>query len=370
MFVEKLTSRILKSLFVFHEDNYDEARFGPLQKDSTLKRLRQKLKGIFRRCGLYRVEDVFNPGNQRQWEGWVPHFPELNWLYSVFADEQSRNLLVDVIAYRIMGFHHVRLPLSTPEYWAAKIKNLSGGDGEKIRCSDGHFELELQDFSSLGFPVRLFLPPAGHFITFQLEQYCCPRLGVRVRPGDIVIDAGVCWGDTAMYFAHKTGPEGRVYGFEFVPENLSILHRNLGLNPELSKRVEIVPHPVWSLSGVVMGHSCQGPGAKALPEAGEAGSLPTSLSIDDLVSSRQIPSVNFIKMDIEGAEFEALKGARQTIEKHRPELAICVYHSNDDFTRLARFVDGLGLGYRFSLGHFTAHAEETVLYATARHSNV
>jgi len=363
-FTEKLALKVLDSLYEFHEENYDEARYGPMKDELSLAWLRRFLKRTFRRLGFYRIEDLFNANHLRQWKRWSPYFGELEWLHATLTDDESKSLLVDLVAYHIMGFRHVRLPLSTPGYWAAKTESLTVGNGEKIRCSDGNFELVLQDFSSLGFPIRMYLPPSGHFITFKLGQYCCQRLNVRVHPGDIVIDAGVCWGDTVMHFAHEVGPEGRVYGFEFVPENLGILRRNLELNPELSKRVEIVPHPVWSSSGVDMGYSAPGPGAKAQPRRGGEVGLPTSLSIDDHVSTAQLPSVDFIKMDIEGAEFEALKGARQTIEKYKPELAICVYHSIEDFTRLARYVDGLGLGYRFALGHFTSHAEETVLFAT------
>ena len=114
-----------------------------------------------------------------------------------------------------------------------------------------------------------------------------------------------------------------------------------------------------------MNFASSGPSAH-VKEAGESEFNHVSLSIDDAVSQYALPRVDFIKMDIEGAEFEALQGARQTIIQHRPDLALCVYHSAADFTRLADFVDELGLGYRFHLGHFTMHGEETVLYATAR----
>ena len=69
--------------------------------------------------------------------------------------------------------------------------------------------------------------------------------------------------------------------------------------------------------------------------------------------------------DTRGAEFAALEGARVTIESFRPSLALCVYHTPEDFVRLARFIDRLDLGYRLLLRHFTIHAEQTVLYAVA-----
>ena len=74
-------------------------------------------------------------------------------------------------------------------------------------------------------------------------------------------------------------------------------------------------------------------------------------------------SVDFIKMDIEGAESEALEGAKQTIRAFHPKLAISVYHKLDDFWTIPKYIDQLGMGYRFYLRHFTIHREETVLFA-------
>ena len=76
-----------------------------------------------------------------------------------------------------------------------------------------------------------------------------------------------------------------------------------------------------------------------------------------------LSKVNFIKMDIEGAELAALHGAEITLRQFRPKLAICVYHQLEDFWTIPQFLDGLDLGYRFYLRHFTAYGEETVLFA-------
>jgi hypothetical protein len=73
--------------------------------------------------------------------------------------------------------------------------------------------------------------------------------------------------------------------------------------------------------------------------------------------------IDFIKMDIEGAELPALKGAVKTIRKFKPKLAIAIYHSWDDFTGLPAFINSLDLGYRLFIGHYTIHAEETILFA-------
>jgi hypothetical protein len=69
-------------------------------------------------------------------------------------------------------------------------------------------------------------------------------------------------------------------------------------------------------------------------------------------------------MDIEGAEPFALRGAEQTLRKYKPNLAIAIYHSLSDFVKIPEYLSSLGLGYKFYLGHFTIHEEETILYAT------
>jgi FkbM family methyltransferase len=179
---------------------------------------------------------------------------------------------------------------------------------------------------------------------------------VGVRAGDVVIDGGGAWGDTALYFAHAAGPQGRVRTFEFEPANLERLRANLGLNPELAARVEIDERALWHASGERLAIVPFGPGTKIA--AGGELDVP-SAAIDDLGLER----VDFIKLDIEGAELAALRGARATLVRDRPRLAISLYHRPEDWTTIPRFLDGLGVGYRFSLGHFTVHTEETVLFA-------
>jgi hypothetical protein len=58
-----------------------------------------------------------------------------------------------------------------------------------------------------------------------------------------------------------------------------------------------------------------------------------------------------------------LHGAERTIRQHRPKLAICVYHKWEDFMTIPRYLESLHAGYRFALGHYSIHAEETVLFA-------
>ena len=96
----------------------------------------------------------------------------------------------------------------------------------------------------------------------------------------------------------------------------------------------------------------------------ENAQLYKTISIDDFVAQNKIEKINFIKLDIEGAELETLKGAAGTIEKYKPQLAICVYHKNSDFWEIPRFLKELVPEYELYLDHFiTSPLYETVLFA-------
>lgn len=76
--------------------------------------------------------------------------------------------------------------------------------------------------------------------------------------------------------------------------------------------------------------------------------------------------VSFIKLDIEGAEREALIGAVNVIKKYRPILAICAYHLQDDLLVLSDLIDSIGCGYQLYLRHYMLSAGDTVLYAVPK----
>ena len=91
--------------------------------------------------------------------------------------------------------------------------------------------------------------------------------------------------------------------------------------------------------------------------------MPTT-TIDEAATRSNALRVDFIKMDIEGSELSALRGAESTIRRWQPKLAISLYHRPEDFFSIPSWIDSLGIGYRLFLDHYSIHHEETVLYAT------
>ncbi|MGP4805453.1 FkbM family methyltransferase [Agrobacterium cavarae] len=74
----------------------------------------------------------------------------------------------------------------------------------------------------------------------------------------------------------------------------------------------------------------------------------------------------YIKMDIEGAELDAIAGARETIRRCTPNLAICVYHRPSDLWDIPRAVTDITANYRIYLRHYTESIYETVMYFVPR----
>ncbi|PLY06385.1 MAG: hypothetical protein C0625_09610 [Arcobacter sp.] len=83
-------------------------------------------------------------------------------------------------------------------------------------------------------------------------------------------------------------------------------------------------------------------------------------AIDNIIENHKI---DIIKMDIEGAEYFALKGSKNTIKKYSPKLAICLYHNYEDFLRIPLMIKELNKNYKFYLRHQSFGCTDTILFA-------
>jgi FkbM family methyltransferase len=297
-----------------------------------------------------------------------PLLPGLERTYDRLADAPSRDLLVKLFAYRWLGHERVRLPLPTADYHA-RIEELEGlaeeVPGLVARVPAREIPLAYMDLSGVGIPLRLLATPLAVYNIFCAEQYAHHLADgcICVREGDTVLDLGGCWGDTALDFSIRAGASGRIIAFEFLPQNLEILERNLQSNPSLGEQVRVLRRAAWSRTGNRLYFADRGPATLVTAERSAVFSQEVeTISIDDLVGQESL-GVDFIKMDIEGAELEALRGAERTLREQRPELAISLYHRLHDFVEIPDYLASLDLGYRFYLGNATIFESETVLFA-------
>ena len=74
--------------------------------------------------------------------------------------------------------------------------------------------------------------------------------------------------------------------------------------------------------------------------------------------------VTLVKMDVEGAEMSVLRGMKETITRHKPRLAVCVYHKHQDILEITSYLLSLVPEYKFYLRHYNSNETETVLFCT------
>jgi len=172
---------------------------------------------------------------------------------------------------------------------------------------------------------------------------------VRVRPGDIVLDCGANIG----VFSRQALAAGAslVVAIEPGPASVACLRRNL--DPEIAaRRVIVYPKGVWHREETLRLSTDENTSigdSLTLPRGPSGIDVPLT-PIDTLIRELALPRVDFIKMDIEGAEQEALMGARQTLERLRPRLAISAYHKGDDTVRIPALVRTARPDYRMAVG--------------------
>ena len=292
--------------------------------------------------------------------------------YALLADEASRRRLVDLLKLRVLGPYHAPLAVR-PETFRAKQTHADS----TLQIQAATFDVSDPWFTPLslyrvpvegGTPVTLHSHSVDVVSVYLLGQYSYAHEETRVavEPGDVVLDIGGCWGDTALYFASLVGPTGKVYTFEFDPESLRVLRENLALNPELAARVEVVERALWDRSGESLGFV----GAGRMTHVVEDGSAQAehevaTITLDDFTEQARLERIDFVKMDVEGAEPRVLSGARESLRRFQPKLAIAAYHGDDDLVRLPAMIESVGAGYRYYLDTASPLEDETVLFATA-----
>lgn len=274
-------------------------------------------------------------------------------------DSLSRMLFHALMRYRVGGHLHVRLPTNCVAYERARAL----ASAVPVTPSDlaiggpwplGHFELSFRGRS-------LKVDCMDIMTQFILGQYFFARDGVSIQPqpGDHVIDMGACVGDSSLAFAAAVGESGRVHAFDFCDAHLKAIAYNVAQNPWAPVTIHPMGLSDRCQDGSVLVGDVVRPGQTV-----DAMDHPPLSTLDTLVAAKTVERVDFIKMDIEGSELQALHGSVETLRRFRPRLALSLYHRPEDFYTIPEFLDSLGLGYRLFLDHYTIHHEETVLYAT------
>lgn len=145
--------------------------------------------------------------------------------------------------------------------------------------------------------------------------------GSFIKPGDVVFDIGAQAGFYTLLASKFTGVKGKIFSFEPFPENFKNIKRHLKLNN--IQNVKVLDLAISDRSGEIgfmVGTST------FTGTISESGTIKVKTeSLDNLLVTGEILPPNVIKIDIEGAEFLALSGAKNTLEKYRPIILLATH---------------------------------------------
>ena len=175
----------------------------------------------------------------------------------------------------------------------------------------------------------------------------------KLREGEIFLDVGSFNGDTIEQFIELTNRKyKKIIGFEANKKTFEYLTEKV----KQYSNVEILNIGAWNKKDVL--RFCDAGDGSSITECGTE--EVNVEKIDDVLNGEM---VSFIKMDIEGAEKRALLGARETIKKYKPRLAISIYHKVQDLYELPILIKEMVPEYKFRIRHYTHGWQDTVLYA-------
>lgn len=318
----------LTYLIMHNEDKYMET-VGNLYQDWHSKELEEKIMAVDPK-GII----VFGCGHDGQMINQLMNF----WGYSVsyFCDTYKYGKIVD--GKKVLSV--TKVIEECRDYLIVIASSIYG--------KEMYIELVQK-----GFPyTNILLPRYKYLYATRGKQYFDV---FRPQPEEIYIDAGTFNGGTVLDFIQwANGRYKKIYAFEPIDDMCKIICQTINDND--IHNIEILNSAVWNRKETIC-FTENGPGS----HVSNLGKVEVQgIDIDYIVKDEK---VTFIKMDVEGSELKALKGARNTIISNCPKLAICIYHKPLDVIEIASYILELVPQYRLYIRHYASNMWETVLYA-------
>lgn len=203
----------------------------------------------------------------------------------------------------------------------------------------------LGEFDALYHPVQ-------HTMYFPLDL--CP-----LSDHEVFVDCGAYDGDSIRSFLDKTRNSfQRIYSFEPDPTNFGKLEKEVALCPE-RESIALQRAAVGAQSGTV---TFSGDGNEA-SSVGKGDMVVNCVALDEVLSGAQ---PTYIKMDIEGAELDALNGACKIIQRYSPVLAVCSYHVQDHLWKIPLLIQSINPNYSFFLRPHLVEGWDLVCYGVPK----
>lgn len=187
--------------------------------------------------------------------------------------------------------------------------------------------------AGLGKGLELLLDPRfeTEYASGKYEQHVQEVLSQHLKRGSVLYDVGAHIGVLSMFARELVGSSGMIFAFEADPENAQRIREQVQRNR--LDRIEVVPCPVWSCAGQVRfqraGALSSRNEGRVATESGQANEdilVLDSISLDGFAEQHLAPTV--VKIDVEGAEAEVLRGSDQIFSQARPVL-VCEIHNRE-----------------------------------------
>lgn len=179
----------------------------------------------------------------------------------------------------------------------------------------------------------------------------------QLTPNEVFVDCGAYDGDTIAEFRRSTGDQfSRIVAFEPDPQNFAALAS--ALNGD--RRITLQPYGTTARRETLCFAAGDGAGSRISPTG--------TCEIQTIALDEALEGIapTYIKFDIEGSEPDALEGGRQTIVRHRPKMAVCVYHAPDHLWSLPLRLNELLPNSRFTLRTYCFDGFDCVCYCIPR----
>ncbi len=188
------------------------------------------------------------------------------------------------------------------------------------------------------------------------ENQYFPSGIVSLTDKEVFMDAGAYNGDTLLEFSNRTGNKFSKY-LALEPDPMNYQDLKKVASSFESGKVEVFPYAVGSENTVLKFDATGGTGASI----SEKGTVEVECKRADDIFFNYKPT--YLKFDIEGAELSALKGCKKIISTYRPKLAVCLYHLPEDLWQICLYLQDNFPFYSFFVRTHGYDGFDLVLYA-------
>lgn len=228
----------------------------------------------------------------------------------------------------------------------------------KIRSDRVKYLPEIQEYFNKNFPERYMVDsmPKQHYLEY-----------INKDAIKTVVDGGGFDGFTSVIFSEEFKNCEKIFMFEpcydsFKTDLVDAVIKN-------DKKIEIINKGLWNENTTLeFREETQATLGSAIVEAKPGVTRPHKIikiettTLDSFAKDRNV-KIDFIKLDVENAEMQVLRGAENILKNHRPQLAVSIYHTDEQFYSIPLYLKELLIDYELRFAHYSGRYVESVLYA-------